>query len=150
MCVQVEDIRGRLLEAKLQNVKLKTELQSRREALEGGLYAALTPPIRRHTSCSCLNMLCVRAHAMCSSAAKKTKQRYLNVFSCEMSLVCVRAFACVCACVHVFASPIISDLLCDATTPNHALHTVRADHGKQCACVCVVCACRCMFALTSA
>ena len=44
MCVQVEDIRGRLLEAKLQNVKLKTELQSRREALEGGLYAALTPP----------------------------------------------------------------------------------------------------------
>ena len=61
VCVQVEDIRGRLLEAKLQNVKLKTELQSRREALEGGLYAALTPPIRRHTSCSCLNMLCVRA-----------------------------------------------------------------------------------------
>ena len=44
VCVQVEDIRGRLLEAKLQNVKLKTELQSRREALEGGLYAALTPP----------------------------------------------------------------------------------------------------------
>jgi hypothetical protein len=36
---QVEDIRGRLLEAKLQNVKLKTELQSRREALEGGLVA---------------------------------------------------------------------------------------------------------------
>ena len=64
MCVQVEDIRGRLLEAKLQNVKLKTELQSRREALEGGLYAAPTPAIR-HTSCSfhvclCLNMLYVR------------------------------------------------------------------------------------------
>lgn len=36
---QVEDIRGRLLEAKLVNVKLKTELQSRREALEGGLVA---------------------------------------------------------------------------------------------------------------
>ena len=36
---QVEDIRGRLLEAKLQNVKLKTELQSRREAVEGGLIA---------------------------------------------------------------------------------------------------------------
>ena len=36
---QVEDIRGRLLEAKLQNVKLKTELQSRREALEGGFVA---------------------------------------------------------------------------------------------------------------
>eukprot|EP01043_Picozoa_sp_COSAG02_P056538 COSAG02_NODE_6716_length_3403_cov_2.549334_2_plen_103_part_00 len=36
---QVEDIRGRLLAAKLQNVKLKTELQSRREALEGGLVA---------------------------------------------------------------------------------------------------------------
>lgn len=36
---QVEDIRGRLLEAKLQNVKLKTELQSRREAVEGGFVA---------------------------------------------------------------------------------------------------------------
>ena len=34
---QVEDIRGRLLEAKLQNVRLKNELQSRKEALEGSL-----------------------------------------------------------------------------------------------------------------
>ena len=33
---QVEDIRGRLLEAKLQNVKLKTELRSRAERSAGG------------------------------------------------------------------------------------------------------------------
>ena len=36
---QVEDIRGRLLEAKLQNVKLKTELQSRAERSAGGCAA---------------------------------------------------------------------------------------------------------------
>ena len=36
---QVEDIRGRLLEAKLQNVKLKTELQSRAERSAGGCGA---------------------------------------------------------------------------------------------------------------
>jgi hypothetical protein len=36
---QVEDIRGRLLEAKLQNVRLKSALQSRAEQLNSGIVS---------------------------------------------------------------------------------------------------------------
>jgi len=38
---EIEDIRARLLESKLQNVRLKTELQGRREALENSFAARL-------------------------------------------------------------------------------------------------------------
>ena len=47
--MQVEDIRGRLLEAKLQNVRLKTELQSRRELLNSGIAAKVRDCPLPHT-----------------------------------------------------------------------------------------------------
>ena len=105
--MQVEDIRGRLLEAKLQNVKLKTELQSRREALEGGLYAALTPPdpaapphARASTCCVCVRRIakCARCHKTlkkcmkaCKDASKDKRRdgRELCFVVCVMLLLVV-------------------------------------------------------------
>eukprot|EP01050_Picozoa_sp_SAG11_P002208 SAG11_NODE_108_length_16386_cov_20.828329_2_plen_540_part_00 len=61
---QVEDIRGRLLEAKLQNVRLKNELQSRQEALQGSLAA----------KCKRLNKCCGTLLRSCKDESKEGRR----------------------------------------------------------------------------
>ena len=73
---QVEDIRARLLEAKLQNVRLKTELQSRREAVNASLVA----------KCGRLGKKCMKCIDACRKGLKD-QRREAREICCVMLIV---------------------------------------------------------------